>query len=242
MRELESRVGVQEAQLLRYKQDVAALRETESTLRTQLSEASASASAAASTSASEDVAYLQTRITDLETELSAKAEEVEEADTKILMALKEQKKYSSRVKHLTAKVDELTKQLQANAHPTSGTGTGTGAGVKEIAPLPNRKRSSPEKEGETVEPAVGGVEARAVYAPAGGFTPVRRGVTGVHRTPTSSSGSTLGGMKRSTSNPSELISARLSPAKAAEPQPQPHPQPSEPFKPTLSPVQTRKLL
>lgn len=183
---------------------------------------------------------LRTRIEEMEEELGRKAEEIEEADTKILEALKESKKYATRYTKLSGKYEGLQKELvvvqdrekvlsdeirklKAKTAGMQGAGTGSLAA--------GRKRTIDQEAEEYAE-------VKAVYAPRtpapneGGtsFTPVRRAgaglgvgskshprstaaapiVLGLGPVPTTLEEGVHAGMVRSSSNPSELIAARLS--------------------------------
>ncbi|PWZ00022.1 hypothetical protein BCV70DRAFT_206324 [Testicularia cyperi] len=67
----------------------------------------------------EDHTYLKTRVADLEDELTRKADEIEEADSKILDALKESKKFATRYAKILAKYEALQLQQQQQQQQVS---------------------------------------------------------------------------------------------------------------------------
>lgn len=135
---LEERIGAQEAALLRIKSDLASARSTEELLNHQYSasqrrimdlevhvhqlESDPRASETPTQDADlkhrmqeaeSEIGYLTTRISQLEEELSRKAEEIEEADSKILDALKESKKYATRYTKLSGRFEVLQAEVKA---------------------------------------------------------------------------------------------------------------------------------
>lgn len=236
------RVAAQEEVLLRFKSDLAAARSTEELLNAQYAAAQRRAAELEGAAdarpdaelqerldkAEEETSYLRTRIDELEQELGRKADEIEEADSKILDALKETKKYATRYTKLSARLDDAKQQLVAAHAQTKhaeeelarwktradeSAVTRASAAVTPSASKPvGVKRKVDEAEAVAVE------EVRAVYAPSPSarptsFTPVRRTKNAVLGLGTPSSAPD--GMVRSSSNPSELVAARLSPAKPA---------------------------
>lgn len=236
------RVAAQEEVLLRFKSDLAAARSTEELLNAQYAAAqrrAAELEAAADArpdpeleerlhKAEEETSYLRTRIDELEEELGRKADEIEEADSKILDALKETKKYATRYTKLSARLDDAKKQLVAAHAQTkhaeeelarwktrADKSAVTSASVA-VTPSASKAVGVKRKVDETEAVAV--EEVRAVYAPSpsarpSSFTPVRRTKNPVLGLGTPSTAPD--GMSRSSSNPSELVAARLSPAKPA---------------------------
>ncbi|ETS62329.1 hypothetical protein PaG_03410 [Moesziomyces aphidis] len=236
------RVAAQEEVLLRFKSDLAAARSTEELLNAQYAAAQRRAAELEGAAdarpdaelqerldkAEEETSYLRTRIDELEQELGRKADEIEEADSKILDALKETKKYATRYTKLSARLDDAKQQLVAAHAQTKhaeeelarwktradeSAVTRASAAVTPSASKPvGVKRKVDEAEAVAVE------EVRAVYAPSPSarptsFTPVRRTKNAVLGLGTPSTAPD--GMVRSSSNPSELVAARLSPTKPA---------------------------
>lgn len=236
------RVAAQEEVLLRFKSDLAAARSTEELLNAQYAAAQRRAAELEGAAdarpdaelqerldkAEEETSYLRTRIDELEQELGRKADEIEEADSKILDALKETKKYATRYTKLSARLDDAKQQLVAAHAQTKhaeeelarwktradeSAVTRASVAVTPSASKPvGVKRKVDEAEAVAVE------EVRAVYAPSPSarptsFTPVRRTKNAVLGLGTPSTAPD--GMVRSSSNPSELVAARLSPAKPA---------------------------
>nr|CDI55259.1 putative protein [Melanopsichium pennsylvanicum 4] len=134
---LSERIGAQESALLKLKADLSSARSTEEMLNDQyaaaqrrakdletlVSELESQPVADTATcidpelkakleKAEVEVSYLNTRIEELEEELGRKAEEIEEADSKILDALKESKKYATRYTKLTGKYETLQAELK----------------------------------------------------------------------------------------------------------------------------------
>ncbi|CAO1638563.1 unnamed protein product [Sympodiomycopsis kandeliae] len=73
-----------------------------------------------SLTSTEDVDSLRTRITELESDLSEKVEEIENADTKILNSLKEAKKLAAKVKGLNKVVSGLQAEIEGLKSGQSG--------------------------------------------------------------------------------------------------------------------------
>lgn len=178
-----------------------AAKTSEDKLRRELTAAQAEVSAAAqrteaSASAAEveeELSYLKSRITELETELEAKADEVENADGRILDGLKENKKLASKIKTLQKQLIHLQEEV-AKSHKPSEQGAEAGqqpvpepvqqASIPSkpaLAPAqpkeqisvsdipstssPNLSRKRPSPEDDTHEEAPSSNRARAVYLP-----------------------------------------------------------------------------
>ncbi|GAC98025.1 viral A-type inclusion protein repeat protein [Pseudozyma hubeiensis SY62] len=209
--EMEMRVAAQEEALLRLKGDVASARSTEEMLNEQyvasqrrvkdLESIVASLEGEARqgeqdsdlqaklSEAQTEVQYLTSRIDELGEELGRKAEEIEEADSKILDALKESKKYATRYNKLSAKFETLQTEVKAKEEEVRKVeevlkgerervkalmmekemGGSSGMVRSSSGGVAGRKRSKPDHDDEAAREEDGESEAtpyrKAVYAP-----------------------------------------------------------------------------
>lgn len=167
------RITAQEAALLKLKADLTSARSTEELLNEQYTAAQRRLLSleqqpvqddelkAKLAAAEEEGRYLQGRIEELEQELGHKADEIEEADSKILDALKESKKYATRYGKLSARYEAVQAELKVVQEQVrakegevemwkaaaakvgnrlGGTGSASHSGVAK-----GRKRSKPEE-------------------------------------------------------------------------------------------------
>lgn len=129
----------------------------------------ASNGAKASDDVAEELAYLNSRVSELEQELETKADEIENADERILEGLKENKKLASKVKTLQKQLAQASQVSQATTSTSPPASTqpaeASTASPATTSPILSRKRSAPEDQMQDAGNSSQHRAARGVFIP-----------------------------------------------------------------------------